>query len=116
MGFKCLGSNSLSFLAGIKAGENASAIVEVYGDGQLLYTTQTLKAGENAEDVYLYISNIKVLKICAVSENRNVQVALADVKLGNAADKEALSLKIGDQAVFSAQQCTCTGRPRKSSV
>lgn len=95
-----LGSNSLSFLAGIKAGENASAIVEVYGDGQLLYTTQTLKAGENAEDVYLYISNIKVLKICAVSENRNVQVALADVKLGNAADKEALSLKIGDQAVF----------------
>ncbi len=95
-----LGSNSLSFLAGIKAGENASAIVEVYGDGQLLYTTQTLKAGENAEDVYLDISNIKVLKICAVSENRNVQVALADVKLGNAADKEALSLKIGDQAVF----------------
>lgn len=95
-----LGSNSLSFLAGIKTGENASAIVEVYGDGQLLYTTQTLKAGENAEDVYLDISNIKVLKICAVSENRNVQVALADVKLGNAADKEALSLKIGDQAVF----------------
>lgn len=95
-----LGSNSLSFLAGIKAGENASAIVEVYGDGQLLYTTQTLKAGENAEDVYLDISNIKVLKICAVSENKNVQVALADVKLGNADDKETLSLKIGDQAVF----------------
>lgn len=95
-----LGSNSLSFLAGIKAGENASAIVEVYGDGQLLYTTQTLKAGENAQDVYLEISNIKVLKICAVSENKNVQVALADVKLGNAADKETLSLKIGDQAVF----------------
>ena len=95
-----LGSNSLSFLAGIKTGENASAIVEVYGDGQLLYTTQTLKAGENAENVYLEISNIKVLKICAVSENKNVQVALADVKLGNAADKEALSLKIGDQAVF----------------
>ena len=95
-----LGSNSLSFLAGIKAGENASAIVEVYGDGQLLYTTQTLKAGENAQDVYLDISNIKVLKICAVSENKNVQVALADVKLGNADDKETLSLKIGDQAVF----------------
>lgn len=95
-----LGSNSLSFLAGIKTGENASAIVEVYGDGQLLYTTQTLKAGENAEDVYLDISNIKVLKICAVSENKNVQVALADVKLGNADDKETLSLKIGDQAVF----------------
>lgn len=95
-----LGSNSLSFLAGIKTGENASAIVEVYGDGQLLYTTQTLKAGENAENVYLEISNIKVLKICAVSENKNVQVALADVKLGNVADKEALSLKIGDQAVF----------------
>ena len=95
-----LGSNSLSFLAGIKAGENASAIVELYGDGQLLYTTQTLKAGENAQDVYLDISNIKVLKICAVSENKNVQVALADVKLGNADDKETLSLKIGDQAVF----------------
>lgn len=86
----------LSGWAGVSG--TGSGYLEVYGDGALLFATDTLTAGDNAEWVNVSLKGVKLLEIKAVGAALN----LADVKLGSDTDKTRITLKTGESASVTA--------------
>ncbi len=85
---------------GIDASQQSDqqAVVEIYGDGTLLYRSKSLIGGHSAEFVYLNIEGIEKLEIKALSDEGEMLVSIGDAKLKRKQDLAALTLKTGESA------------------
>ena len=77
------------------------AVVEIYGDGNLLYRSETLEGGGLAEPVRLDIAGVKKLEIKTIQVKGKAYVSLADAKLINNGDKQEITLTVGESATVS---------------
>lgn len=78
------------------------AVLEIYGDGKLLYQSETLAAGSPAEPVYLDIRGIGRLEIKVVGISGNTGVSLGEAGLRSSRDLTEITLKIGESAAVAA--------------
>ena len=98
------GCDALTGYLGIDAGlkEDVQAVVEIYGDGVLLYRSDPLIGGRSAEFIYLDIEGINHLEIKAVGSGEETLVSLGDAKLKKNQDAAEITLKKGESAAVSA--------------
>lgn len=89
---------------GIDAGlkEGLQAVVEIYGDGELLHRTDPLLSGRSAEFIYLNIEGVDRLEIKALSSGGEILVSFGDGKLKKKEDAARITLKKGESASVSA--------------
>ena len=97
------GFDTVTAWAGVDAGQTGEvqAVVEIYGDGNLLYRSETLEGGGLAEPVRLDIAGVKKLEIKTIQVKGKAYVSLADAKLINNGDKQEITLTVGESATVS---------------
>lgn len=81
---------------------DTKAVFEIYGDGNLLYQSDTLSGGSSAEAVYLNISGISKLEFKAVGVSGNAFVSLGNASLMNSRDLTEVTLKVGESVAVLA--------------
>lgn len=86
--------------AGLQSGQQA--VVEIYGDGELLYRSDPLLYDYSAEFLYLDIAGVQRLEIKALSGEEGVFVSFGDAKLKRKQDAAALTLKKGESVSVPA--------------
>lgn len=93
-----------SAMAGVDASQTRTdgAVLEIYGDGNLLYQSEKLLGGAPAELVYLDISGISKLEIKVIGENANTGVSLGNACLRSSRDLTDITLKKGESAAIIA--------------
>lgn len=91
-------------MAGVDASQTGTdgAVLEIYGDGNLLYQSEELLGGAPAELVYLDISGISKLEIKVIGENANTGVSLGNACLRSSRDLTDITLKKGESAAIMA--------------
>jgi hypothetical protein len=87
-----LEGKDLDYFQAQAAGADASgAVLKIYGDGNLLYTSDALKMGSDAENIFLQVTGIKELKFQTTGS-----VSLADARFKQKEDHTSLSLYEGE--------------------
>lgn len=100
------GFDTMTAWAGVDAGqtEEVQAVVEIYGDGNLLYRSETLEGGGLAEPVQLDIAGVKKLEIKTIQVKGKAYVSVADAKLIHNGDKQEITLTVGESASVSGNK------------
>ncbi len=93
-----------SAYVGVESSEPAdrTAIAEIYGDGQLLYRSNELKAQESAEAIYLPVANVKNLVLQVSGTVPGTAVSLGNAFFENSEDQTEITLKVGESAAILA--------------
>lgn len=89
-------------MAGVDASQTGEAVFEIYGDGSLLYQSETLTAEDEARTVYLDVSGISRLELRTKSISGNALVSFGNAGFRNSKDLTELTLKVGESAAVAA--------------
>lgn len=91
-----------SAVAGVEAAQTAGdkAVFKIYGDGKLLYQSDTLCGGDSAVSVYLDIRGIKKLELKAEGISGKALVSLGNAVFKSSRDLTEVTLKKGESAAI----------------
>lgn len=91
-----------SAVAGVEAAQTAGdkAVFKIYGDGKLLYQSDTLCGGDSAASVYLDIRGIKKLELKAEGISGKALVSLGNAVFKSSRDLTEVTLKKGESAAI----------------